>query len=82
MRMLAADVMAMISSRTLMMAIQAVDAKVKNLSAQIDQADEDDVSDLEDALLAYTKAADDLRDAYEVALRLSSNLPAYEKLVR
>ena len=71
-----------VNGRTLMMAVQAVDAKVQELSAQVEQADADEATDLEDSLLSYMKAADDLREAYEAALKLSSNLPPYAKLVR
>ncbi len=68
----------------LMKAVRAVDEKIWALKAQIDQSDDDDpdADYLEDEMLSYMKAADDLRVAYEQALRMSNNLPAYEKLVR
>lgn len=68
----------------LMKAIQAVDDKVQTLVARLDEADPelDDVTDLEDELLGYEKAAAELKVAYEAALRMASNLPAYEKLVK
>jgi hypothetical protein len=69
---------------TLMKAIQAVDDKVQALAARLDAADPDvdDVTDLEDELLGYEKAAAELKVAYEAALKMASNLPAYEKLVK
>ena len=69
---------------TLMMAIQAVDEKIRALTARLDAADLDtqDVTDLEDALLSWEKAADELKVAYEAAVKMSGNLPAYDKLVR
>ena len=69
---------------TLMMAIQAVDAKLQGLAARLDAADPDadDVTDLEDELLRYEKAASELKVAYEAAVRMASNLPSYDKLVR
>jgi hypothetical protein len=69
---------------TLMMAIQAIDDKVQGLVARLDAADPevDDVTDLEDELLSYEKAASELKVAYEAALKMASNLPAYEKLVK
>ena len=71
-----------VNGRTLVMAVQAVDAQVRTLSRQIDAASEDDdVTDLEDLLLSYMNAAAELRTAYEEALKMSSNLPAYAKLV-
>ena len=38
-------------------------------------------ADIEDILLSYTKAANDLREAYLIAFNKSSNLPPYEELV-
>ena len=70
-----------VNGRTLVMAVQAVDAQVQALSKQIVAAGEDDATDLEDLLLTYMKAADELRTAYEAALKLSSNLPPYARLV-
>jgi len=66
---------------TLAIAVQAVDAKIQALSQEIESASEDEVTDLADLLLSYTKAADNLRDAYLVALKQSSNLPPYGELV-
>jgi hypothetical protein len=70
-----------IDGNTLMMAIQAVDAKITFLCDQIDTIGEDgDATDYEDELLAYTKAAAALKLSYEEALKSSSNLPIYENL--
>ena len=73
-----------ISGNALMMAIQAVDDKINRLKTMIDASDPDepDLADMEEAMLAYCNTADELRVGYEAALRLSSNLPAYERLVR
>jgi hypothetical protein len=73
-----------ISANGLVMAIQAVDAKIWMLREQIDKADEGDrgLCDLEDLMLAYCTTAEEMRQAYEKALMLSCNLPPYEKLVR
>ena len=49
---------------------------------QIDLAGEDDdVSDQEDLLMGYMRAADTLRVAYETEELTSSNLPPYDRLV-
>lgn len=75
--------MADLSGLTLMMAIQAVNLQMNALEAQIAQrqdSDEDD-SHLEDALLAYSKAANELRTAYESTRAHVHNLPPYERLV-
>jgi hypothetical protein len=69
-----------VSGRTLMMAIQAVDAEMQRLRADI--AGDDDDPDLHDLLLSYGKAAAELKDAYLDALKRSSNLPGYETLVQ
>jgi hypothetical protein len=67
--------MADIDGQTLLMAVQAV-------QAQIDQAGEDDdVSEQEDLLMGYMRAADTLRVAYEAEELTSSNLPPDDRLV-
>lgn len=74
--------MADIDGQTLLMAVQAVQAQIHSLEAQIDQAGEDDdVSDQEDILMGYMRAADTLRVAYEAEELTSSNLPPYDRLV-
>lgn len=73
-----------ISGNALMMAIQAVDETIHRLKAMVERTEPDhpDLADMEEALLAYCDTADELRRSYEVVLRLSSNLPAYARLVR
>jgi hypothetical protein len=74
--------MANLDGQTLLMAVQAVHAKIRALEVQIDQAGEDDdVTDLEDLLSGYLQAADALRQAYETEELTSSNLPPYDLLV-
>ncbi len=74
--------MADIDGQTLLMAVQAVQAQIHALEAQIDQAGEDDdVSDQEDLLMGYLRAAGTLRVAYEAEELTSSNLPPYDRLV-
>jgi hypothetical protein len=73
--------MAEINVRTLMMAVQAVDAKIRELSRRIDGAKAVEATDFEDLLLCYTRAADDLREAYRAACKPNGNMPPYEKLV-
>lgn len=74
--------MADIDGQTLLMAVQAVQAQIHLLEAQIDQAGEDDdVSDQEDLLMGYMQAADTLRVAYEAEELTSSNLPPYDRVV-
>ncbi len=74
--------MANIDGQTLLMAVQAVQAQIRALETKIDQAGEDDdVSDQEDLLMGYLRAADTMRVAYEAEELVSSNLPPYDRLV-
>jgi flagellar hook-basal body complex protein FliE len=73
--------MSHISGSTLVAAIQAVHSKMKDLETRLEAGDPED-ADLETLLLSYEKAAAELRTAYEEALKTTSNLPAYQQLVR
>jgi hypothetical protein len=74
--------MAEVNGRTLMLAIQAVDAKMRTLQARLELAgDEDDAADAEEMLMSYEGAAENLRAAYEIARLAASNLPPYAELV-
>lgn len=74
--------MANVDGQTLLMAVQAVQAQISLLEMQIDHASEDDdISDQEDLLMGYSKAADALRLAYEAEELSSSNLPPYDMLI-
>ncbi len=76
--------MADVEGSTLMLAIQAVNAKVRALQAAFDAAgdDEDAAADAEELMLSYEGAAEELRAAYEIARLTASNLPPYATLVR
>jgi predicted transcriptional regulator len=74
--------MADIDAQTLLMAVQAVQAQLHALETKIDQAGEDDeVSEQEDLLTGYLRAAGIMRVAYEAEELISSNLPPYDRLV-
>ncbi|MFP2905651.1 hypothetical protein ACLESD_11455 [Pyxidicoccus sp. 3LFB2] len=70
-----------VSGRTLMMAIQAVEAERHRLEAEVTAAGEDADPDLQLLCLSYSKAAWELEDAYREALETVINLPPYEQLV-
>ncbi len=70
-----------VNGTSLAIAVEAVDAKIQSLLQELENASEDEVTDIEDILLSYTKAANDLREAYLIAFNKSSNLPPYEELV-
>ncbi|MFC4705897.1 hypothetical protein [Paraburkholderia caffeinitolerans] len=62
------------------MAIQAVHDAIRTLEVRLDDLEGDPLDDTE-MLLAYTRAADELRQAYEIARLNTSNLPPYDQLV-
>ena len=72
--------MADVSGNTLLMAVQAVNDAIAALDEQIRAGAGDPLDDTE-MLMSYTRAAEELRSAYEVARLTSSNLPPYEDLV-
>ena len=69
-----------VKGNTLVMAIQAVNEKLHALETARDLAG-DDGDDFFEAIMAYDNAAQDLKEAYEAAQRMASNLPPYESLV-
>jgi len=75
--------MAQVDGQALLMAVQAVQAQIRLLSEEMDQsAEDDDLTDQEDLLAGYMRAADALRVAYEAEKLVSSNLPPYDSLVK
>lgn len=72
--------MADVSGNTLLMAIQAVRDATKALEARIADGSGDPLDDVE-MLMSYSRAADELRGAYEVARLNTDNLPSYEDLL-
>lgn len=74
--------MAQVDGQTLLMAVQAVQTQIRLLSEELDRAGEDDdLTDQEDLLAGYMRAADALRVAYEAEELVSSNLPPYDLLI-
>ena len=72
--------MADVSGNTLLMAVQAVNDAIAILDERIRDGSGDPLDDTE-MLMSYTRAADELRSAYEVARLTSTNLPPYDELV-
>ncbi|MCK9605748.1 MAG: hypothetical protein M0R33_04770 [Methylomonas sp.] len=68
-----------VSGKTLVMAIQAVDAEIQRLRALPDEVL---VPGDEILLVDFETAAEDLEEAYTEAARICSNLPPYSQLVR
>ncbi|HEV2677283.1 MAG TPA: hypothetical protein VGV37_22335 [Aliidongia sp.] len=73
--------MAELSARTLVMAVQGVDAEICRIKDQVDG----DVTDLEpddqEMLLAYSQAATELKAAYLARRDAEPGLLPYEQLV-
>ncbi len=72
--------MADVSGNTLLIAVQAVHDAIALLDKSIRNGSGDPLDDTE-MLMSCTKAAEELRSAYEVARLTASNLPPYEELV-
>ena len=72
--------MADVSGNTLLMAVQAVNDAIAILDERIRDGSGDPLDDTE-MLMSYTRAADELRSAYEVARLTATNLPPYDELV-
>lgn len=72
--------MADVSGNTLLMAVQAVNDAIATLDVRIRDGSGDALADT-DMLMGYTRAAEELRGAYEVARLTSTNLPPYDELV-
>jgi hypothetical protein len=70
-----------VSGRTLMMAVQAVQAEMERLDQDCAEAQGPEVADLQDLLETYRLASIELRDAYIAEWRGASNLPPYEQLI-
>lgn len=72
--------MADVSGNTLLMAVQAVNDAIAALDERIRDGSGDPLDDTQ-MLMSFTRAAEELRAAYEVARLTSSNLPPYEALI-
>ena len=68
--------------QTLIVAIQCVAAEIKAIDKQLQDGDPPNAGELEQLLLAYDLAADDLKDAYEAAQDRWDGLPVYEDLLK
>lgn len=69
-----------ISINTMIVAIQAVAAQVKELRATVNR--EDAQPEEMQLLEEWVEAAEDLERAYEIAARTVINLPPYDRLVQ
>jgi hypothetical protein len=72
--------MAEVSGRTLMMAVQAVDAAISRIKESGDPGALE--PDLEELLFSYSRAGMELKAAYLEASKSSPGLPPYEQPVK
>jgi hypothetical protein len=67
--------------QTMVVLIQVLDGAIVALGAECDATDGPDKPDLQELLLDYTLAAQDLKMRYQAARHPESNMPPYETLV-
>lgn len=67
--------------QTLIVAIQCVASEARSIERQLEEVDADDAADLEQLLLSFDLAIDDLKSAYAKTCEQYGGLPSYEELV-
>ncbi len=67
--------------QSLVVLIQVLDDAIKVLDAECDATEGLDKPDLQELLLDYTLAANDLKELYLATRHPDSNMSAYERLV-
>jgi hypothetical protein len=67
--------------QSLVVLVQVLNRAVRELDAECDATDGPEKPDLQELLLDYTLAADDLKEVYLAAFEPNSNMMPYAKLV-
>ena len=67
--------------QSLMVAIQCVAAQIRQLDEQLQGGEAPHPEELEQLLVTFDIASDDLKSAYEEALQRYAGLPTYESLI-
>ena len=70
-----------VSPSTLIISIRAVRSYADSLAQAMEEAEEPELSELEEEMLQVSKAEMDLRKVYEARQQAAGNLPAYEEIV-
>ena len=70
-----------ISTNSLMMALKALNLKAQSIVAELETAEDPELSHLEEELHHYSKALSELRDEYIRIQQRSENLPAFDELI-
>jgi hypothetical protein len=73
--------MAELTSQTLIMVVQAVDAEIRRLKDSVGGDLTELDPDAQELLLSYSNAATELRNHYLQARRFTPSLPPYDRLV-
>ena len=71
-----------VSAKAIAVSIRAVQAEIERLQDDVKNGDEEDIPDTQELLLSASLAAQELKKAYEHALRMSNNLVPYEELIK
>ena len=70
----------MLRPQTLMIAIQCLAAKTKEIDQYLNEDNPSNAAELEQLLVTFDLAADDLKSAYQEALEKYVGLPPYDKI--
>ncbi|UDL04242.1 hypothetical protein [Marinobacter sp. CA1] len=70
-----------LSLSTLVVSIQSVQKQIEHFEGLLESGDLKDEADIQELLLAYDQAADELKEAYIAMRTPGSNFPDYEGLV-
>ncbi|KGD92384.1 hypothetical protein JL37_17200 [Achromobacter sp. RTa] len=68
--------------QTLLVSIQCIAARTRQLVQQLNSGDPAKAAEIEQLLVVYDLAAEELKAAYELALEQSTGLPPYAELVK
>lgn len=71
-----------IKPQTLMVSIQCVAAEIEAIEKQLEDGEPENAAELEQLLVTFDLAADDLKTAYENAQKKYGELPPYGELVK
>ena len=69
-----------LKTQSLVVLVQVLNRAIRELDAECEATDGPDQADLQELLLDYTLAADDLKATYLATYEPDSNMPPYEEL--
>lgn len=71
-----------VSAKAIAVSIRAVQAEIERLQEELRTDDPEDIPDTQEILLSYSLTAQELKKAYDHALRMSNNLVPYDDLIK